>query len=96
VAIRVVVARSAGLDIGKASLVACVQVPDESGGWLVVSRKFATMTGVACQRDGTTSLPRVWDHLALTATMGRTDRDSKQHAGGRLEPRRYCPTAGNS
>jgi transposase len=44
VAIRVVVARSAGLDIGKASLVACVQVPDQRGGWLLISRKFATMT----------------------------------------------------
>lgn len=43
-AIRVVVARSAGLDIGKASLVACVQVPDQRGGWLLISRKFATMT----------------------------------------------------
>lgn len=43
-AIRVVVARSAGLDIGKASLVACVQVPDQRGGWLLINRKFATMT----------------------------------------------------
>lgn len=43
-AIHVVVERSGGLDIGKASLVACVQVPDEHGGWQVHSRKFATMT----------------------------------------------------
>jgi transposase len=44
VAIRVVVERSGGLDIGKASLVACVQVPDARGGWQVFSRKFSTMT----------------------------------------------------
>jgi transposase len=43
-AIHMVVQRSGGLDIGKASLVACVQVPDPHGGWQVVSRKFGTMT----------------------------------------------------
>ncbi len=26
-------------------------------------------TSVACQRDGTTSLPRAWDHLGLSVSM---------------------------
>jgi transposase len=41
-ALQVVVERSAGLDIGKASLIGCVQVPDERGGWRVSKRKFGT------------------------------------------------------
>lgn len=44
VGIDVVVERAAGLDIGKASLVACVRVPDGAGGWRRHKRKFATMT----------------------------------------------------
>jgi transposase len=44
VAIETVVERSAGLDIAKASLVACVRVPDADGGWRVIKRKFGTMT----------------------------------------------------
>lgn len=43
-AIGTVVTRCAGLDIAKASLVACVRVPDAKGGWRVIKRKFATMT----------------------------------------------------
>jgi transposase len=43
-AISTVVARCAGLDIAKASLVACVRVPDTDGGWLVRKRKFTTMS----------------------------------------------------
>lgn len=43
-AIDTVVERSAGLDIAKASLVACVRVPDPRGGWQVTKRKFTTMT----------------------------------------------------
>jgi transposase len=44
VAIDVVVERAAGLDIAKGSLVACVRVPREGGGYRVVKRKFSTVT----------------------------------------------------
>jgi transposase len=44
VAIETVVERSAGLDIAKASLVACIRIPDPQGGWRVIKRKFNTMT----------------------------------------------------
>jgi transposase len=44
VAIDVVVQRAAGLDIAKASLVACVRVPRPDGRWQVQKRKFSTMT----------------------------------------------------
>ena len=44
VAIDTVVQRSAGLDIAKASLVACVRIPDADGGWRVIKRKFTAMT----------------------------------------------------
>jgi transposase len=44
VAIDVVVQRAAGLDIAKASLVACVRVPDDAGGWKIRKRKFVTTT----------------------------------------------------
>jgi transposase len=43
-AIDTVVQRSAGLDIAKASLVACVRIPAADGGWQVIKRKFTTMT----------------------------------------------------
>ena len=43
-AIDVVVQRAAGLDIAKASLVACVRVPNGDGGWKVHKRKFVTTT----------------------------------------------------
>jgi len=43
-AIDTVVQRSAGLDIAKASLVACVRIPGPDGGWRVIKRKFTTMT----------------------------------------------------
>jgi len=43
-AIETVVSHSAGLDIAKASLVACVRIPDPSGGWRIGKRKFTTMT----------------------------------------------------
>ena len=43
-AIDVVVQRAAGLDIAKASLVACVRVPDGADGWEVHKRKFVTTT----------------------------------------------------
>src|SRR3954453_22629436 len=43
--IETVVERAAGLDIAKASLVACVRTPRPDGGWQVRKRKFATMTG---------------------------------------------------
>lgn len=43
-AIDVVVERAAGLDIAKASLVACVRVPGPHGRWRVEKRKFSTMT----------------------------------------------------
>jgi transposase len=43
-AIDTVVQRSAGLDIAKASLVACVRIPGSDGGWRVIKRKFTTMT----------------------------------------------------
>ncbi len=43
-AIDVVVTHAAGLDIAKASLVACVRIPTERGGWQVHKRKFTTMT----------------------------------------------------
>lgn len=42
--IETVVERAAGLDIAKASLVACVRVPKPDGGWQVSKRRFATMT----------------------------------------------------
>jgi transposase len=42
--IETVVDRAAGLDIAKASLVACVRVPKPDGGWQVSKRKFSTMT----------------------------------------------------
>lgn len=42
--IETVVERAAGLDIAKASLVACVRVPTPDGGWRVHKRKFATMS----------------------------------------------------
>src|SRR4051794_29525346 len=42
--IETVVQRAAGLDIAKASLVACVRVPKPDGGWQVHKRKFATMS----------------------------------------------------
>jgi hypothetical protein len=42
VAIETVVERSAGLDIAKASLVACIRIPDPQGGWRVIKRKFNT------------------------------------------------------
>jgi transposase len=45
VAIDVVVQRAAGLDIAKASLVACVRTPKAAGGWKVDKRKFVTTTG---------------------------------------------------
>ena len=43
-AIDTVVQRSAGLDIAKASLVACIRIPGPDGGWRVIKRKFTTMT----------------------------------------------------
>ncbi len=43
-AIDVVVERAAGLDIAKASLVACVRVPGPRKGWAVHKRKFSTTT----------------------------------------------------
>lgn len=43
-AIDVVVQRVAGLDIAKASLVACVRVPGPRKGWTMHKRKFATTT----------------------------------------------------
>ncbi len=43
-AIETVVSRSAGLDIAKASLVACIRVPQTGGGWKISKRKFTTMT----------------------------------------------------
>ena len=43
-AIDTVVQRSAGLDIAKASLVACVRIPDADSGRRVIKRKFTTMT----------------------------------------------------
>jgi transposase len=43
-AIDVVVDRVAGLDIAKASLVACVRVPGPRKGWQLHKRKFATTT----------------------------------------------------
>jgi transposase len=43
-AIETVVSRAAGLDIAKASLVACVRIPDPRGGWRISKRKFTTMT----------------------------------------------------
>lgn len=42
--IETVIERAAGLDIAKASLVACVRVPKPDGGWQVCKRKFSTMT----------------------------------------------------
>ena len=42
-AIDTVVQRSAGLDIAKASLVACVRIPGPDGGWRVIKLKFTTM-----------------------------------------------------
>ena len=42
--IETLVERAAGLDIAKASLVACVRVPTPDGGWRVHKRKFATMS----------------------------------------------------
>lgn len=52
-AIEVVVARCAGLDIAKASLVACVSVPSQRGaGYRIYKRKFATTTaGLLVLRD---------------------------------------------
>src|SRR3954462_11840765 len=43
-AIDTVVQRAAGLDIAKASLVACIRIPDGEGGWQIAKRKFTTMT----------------------------------------------------
>lgn len=43
--IDVVVEQAAGLDIGKASLAACVRAPGPRGGWRVHKRKSTTMTG---------------------------------------------------
>jgi transposase len=43
-AIETVVQRAAGLDIAKASLVACIRIPAAGGGWQVHKRKFSTMT----------------------------------------------------
>ncbi|NES12269.1 IS110 family transposase [Micromonospora sp. PPF5-17] len=40
----VVVERAAGLDIAKGSLVACVRVPRDGGGYRVHKRKFSTLT----------------------------------------------------
>jgi transposase len=45
VGIDVVVQRAAGIDIAKASLVACVRVPAPGGGWQIHKRLFSTMTG---------------------------------------------------
>ena len=42
--IDVVVTRAAGLDIAKASLVACVRVPAPSGGFQTIKKKFSTVT----------------------------------------------------
>jgi transposase len=42
--IETVVQRSAGLDIAKASLVACIRTPAAGGGWQIRKRKFSTMT----------------------------------------------------
>src|SRR4051812_15578559 len=50
--IEVVVARCAGLDIAKASLVACVSVVDGAGRGRVFKRKFVTSTsGLLALRD---------------------------------------------
>src|SRR4051812_47636206 len=43
-AIDTVVQRAAGLDIAKASLVACIRIPNVEGGWQIAKRKFTTMT----------------------------------------------------
>lgn len=43
-AITTVVERCAGVDIAKASLVACIRIPDGARGWQVLTRKFGTMT----------------------------------------------------
>jgi transposase len=43
-AIGVVVQRAAGLDIAKASLVACARTPDPAGGWKIEKKKFVTTT----------------------------------------------------
>lgn len=76
-AIDVVVARAAGLDIAKASLVACVRVPDDAGGWRVRKRKFVTTTaglreladwlaGFQVTRVGMESTSSYWKPLAAT------------------------------
>jgi transposase len=44
VAIDVVVQRAAGLDIAKASLVACARTPNPAGGWKIEKKKFVTTT----------------------------------------------------
>jgi transposase len=44
VAIDVVVDRAAGLDIAKASLVACARTPKLGGGWKIEKKKFITTT----------------------------------------------------
>jgi transposase len=43
-AIDVVVQRAAGLDIAKASLVACARTPNPGGGWKIEKKKFITTT----------------------------------------------------
>jgi hypothetical protein len=41
-----------------------------------------TLTDVACQRDGTTSLPRAWDHLeVLVSITGPWFRCQRRRAG---------------
>ena len=32
-------------------------------------KRLAPMRAVACQRDGTASLPRVWDHLDVSVSI---------------------------
>lgn len=51
-AIDVVVDRAAGLDIAKASLVACVRTPAPDSGWKIEKRRFAATTGALLQLAG--------------------------------------------
>ncbi len=37
--------------------------------WQQFDRLTAKLTAVACQRDGTTSLPRAWDHLGVSVSI---------------------------
>ena len=64
-AIDTVVQHAAGLDIAKASLVACIRIPNVEAGWLTRRREFTTITA----RPAGTGIDWLGDHGHHPVTM---------------------------